>query len=462
MNKGWKLYLGDREFYYRVAAIAIPVSLQQLISIGVNMMDTIMLGNLGEIQLSASSLANQFINIFHCICMGLGMGASVLTSRYWGAKDIASLKKSATIMFRICIAISLVFTAATFAAPAGIMMMFSEEKTVIAAGIIYLLWSAPSYLLHGLSLTTTIVLRSMRKTGLPLLTSIGAFFVNIFFNWVFIFGKLGAPRMEIAGAALGTLIARVFEFAVICGYFFLVEKEIAYRIRDLFADCRDMIKEVIRVSLPVMISDSLLGFGNSAVSMVIGHLGASFTSANAITAVVVQLSTVFILGIANASGVITGNTLGEGKVKEAQAHGYTFWDMGLLIGVLGAGLIMLISEPVINFYNITDGTKKIARELMRAISFIVVFQAQNTTLTKGVLRGGGDTKFLMVVDIIFLWLVSIPLGAMAGLIWGFSPFWIYVCLKLDQVIKAVWCIFRLRSGKWIKKIKTLDELTSQV
>ena len=461
MNKDWKLYLGDKEFYYKVAAIAIPVSLQSLITIGVNMMDTIMLGNLGEIQLSASSLANQFINIFHCICMGLGMGASVLTARYWGAKDVTSFKKSTTIMFRLCILISLVFMIATLAMPGGIMMMFTEEKTVISAGVIYLLWSIPSYLLHGLSLTTTIVLRSMRKTSIPLMTSIGAFFVNVFFNWVLIFGKLGAPRMEIAGAALGTLIARVFEFVVICGYFFFIEKEIAYRIKDLFANCKDMIREVLRVSMPVMISDSLLGFGNSAVSMVIGHLGSSFTSANAITAVVVQLSTVFIMGIASASCVITGNTLGEGKVKEAQAHGYTFWFMGLFIGVLGAGIIMLISDTIINFYNITDSTKLIAGELMRAVCFTVIFQAQNTILTKGVLRGGGDTKFLMVVDIIFLWIVSIPLGAMAGLVWGFPPFWIYVCLKLDQIIKAVWCIFRLRSGKWIKKIRTLDELTSQ-
>lgn len=460
MSKDWKLYLGDKEFYYKVAAIAIPVSLQSLITIGVNMMDTIMLGNLGEIQLSASSLANQFINIFHCICMGLGMGASVLTSRYWGAEDVISLKKSTTIMYRLCIMISLIFMFSTFAVPGRIMMMFSEEETVIRAGTVYLLWSIPSYLLHGLSLTTTIVLRSMRKTGLPLMTSIGAFFVNIFFNWVFIFGKFGAPRMEIAGAALGTLIARIFEFGVICGYFFFLEKEIAYRIKDLFANCKDMMKEVLRVSMPVLISDSLLGFGNSAVSMVVGHLGSSFTSANAITAVVVQLSTVFIMGIANASGVITGNTLGEGKIKEAQAHGYTFWFMGLFIGVLAAGIIMLISDSVINFYNITDSTKEIAKELMRAVSFTVIFQAQNTTLTKGVLRGGGDTKFLMVVDIIFLWIVSIPLGAMAGLVWGFSPFWIYVCLKLDQIIKAVWCIFRLRSGKWIRKIKTLDELTS--
>lgn len=445
-------YLGDRAFYRQVAAIALPISAQSLITIGVNMMDTIMLGRLGEVALSASSLANQFINIFHICCMGMGMGASVLTSRFWGMQDKDSLRKSITIMLRLCFVIGLVFTAATIITPEGLMRIYTEEEPIIAAGAGYFRWSIPCYWLLGFSLTCTIVLRSVGQVGLPLISSIAAFFINIFFNYMFIFGKFGAPAMGVEGAALGTLISRIFEFTFICGYFLFIDKKIGYRIKHLFMKCRDLIGDYLRISIPVLISDALLAFGNSAVAMVMGRIGSSFVSANAITMVTQQLSTVFIQGISNASSIITGHTLGRGEVEKAQRQGFTFWGLGTVIGILAGGLIIAISEPVIGAYNINAETQAIARQLMLAVGVIVIFQSMNSILTKGVLRGGGDTKFLMLADVLFLWVASIPLGYLAGLVWHMPAFWIYTMLKIDQFIKAVWCIFRLASKKWIKRI----------
>lgn len=447
-----KAYLGDKEFYQNVVRIALPITAQSLITVGVNMMDTIMLGRLGETALSASSLANQFINIYHICCMGIGMGANVLTARFWGMKDMDSLRKAMTIMYRICIALGLIFTLLTIITPGGLMRIYTNEAPVIDAGIIYFKWSIPTYLLLGLSLTTTIVLRSVGLVKIPLYCSIGAFFVNIFFNWVFIFGKLGAPRMEVAGAALGTVIARVFEFSVICGYVFLKDQRIGYRIRHLFMKCGDMIKDYLRISIPVLVSDSLLAFGNSAVAMVMGRIGATFVAANAITTVTQQLTSVFTQGISNASSIITGQTLGEGKVEKARKNGYAFLFLAGVVGTLAACLIMVISEPMIQYYKVTEETQMIARELMASISLIVIFQSMSSILTKGVLRGGGDTKFLMLADILFLWVASIPLGAIAGLVLNLPAFWIYFFLKIDQIIKCIWCAFRLKGGKWIKKI----------
>lgn len=445
-------YLGDKAFYRTVAAIAIPISMQSLITIGVNMMDTIMLGTLGETALSASSLANQFINIFHICCMGMGMGASVLTSRFWGMQDKHSLRKAVTIMLRLCLVIGSLFTIATIITPEGLMRIYTNEEHIIQSGAGYFRWSIPCYLLLGFSLTCTIVLRSVGQVKLPLITSIIAFFVNIFFNYIFIFGKLGAPRMGVEGAALGTLISRVFEFSFICGYFLFLDQKIGYRVKHLFMKCGDMIGDYLKISIPVLVSDALLALGNSAVAMVMGHIGASFVSANAITTVTQQLSTVFIQGISNASSIITGHTLGEGDAEKAQRQGVTFLGLGVGIGILAGGLIMLISGPVISCYNINAETRGIAEQLMMAVGVIVIFQSANSILTKGVLRGGGDTKFLMLADILFLWVASIPLGALAGLYWHLPAFWIYVFLKIDQFIKAVWCVFRLGSKKWIKRI----------
>lgn len=442
----------DPGFYRRAAYIAIPVTFQNFITIGVNMMDTIMLGALGETALSASSLANQFINLFQICCMGIGMGATVLTARYWGKKDGRALRMAVTLALRFCACLALVFVLLSLLAPEMVLRLYTKEADVLQQGRVYLLWSLPTFFLGGLSVVATNILRSVNLVRVPLYASLAAFFLNVGANYIFIFGKLGMPAMGIAGAALGTVLARVLEFCVIFG-FLLRDHTLEYRPVHLALNCRSIRAEYIRISIPVLISDSLLGLGNNAVAMVMGHIGAAFVSANAITTVVQQLSTVFTQGIAFSAAVVTGQTLGQGRTEDAKRHGYTFFVCSALLGLVACLVILVLSDPIIGAYNITEGTRQIARELMQAIGFIVVFQSMNSVLTKGVLRGGGDTRFLMFADILFLWLLSVPLGYFAGLVWGLPPFWIYLFLKSDQVVKALWCVERLHSGKWIKKIR---------
>ncbi len=456
-----RTYLGDRDLYRRMFKIAIPISLQQLITVGINLMDTIMLSSMGDAQLSASALAGQFITLFQICCMGIGMGASVLTSRFWGMQDKSSLRKAVTIMLRFGLVFATAFTVVTAAAPEWIMHIYTSDPDLISNGVIYLNWMVPTYYCMGLALTCTLVLRSVGQVRVPLVCSIIAFFVNVFFNWVFIFGKLGAPRMEIAGAALGTLIARVFELCFICGYFFLRDDRIAYRFRHFRTKCRNLVGEYFRISIPVLINDALLALGNNAVAMVMGRIGAAFVAAHSVTTVVQQLSSVLTTGISNASGIITGHTMGQGDYAKAQRQGYTFLGMGFLIGCFAAVVIQIVRGPIINYYQVTPEAKAIAKELMDAISINVVFLAMNSILTKGVLRAGGDTKFLMAGDILFLWIASIPLGALAGLVFHWPAFWIYTMLKIDQIIKCVWCFFRLKSGKWLKKINRAGEEQSK-
>lgn len=456
-----KLYVKDKKFYKTVAGIAVPIALQGLITTGVNMMDTIMIGAVGETQLSAVSLANQFINIFHIFCMGIGMGASVLVARYYGMGDQTSLKKTVTIMLRLCLGMAALFCVATLLLPEQIMKIYTVEERIIQHGMEYLEWSVVTYFLLGLSLTCTIVLRNVGQVKIPLYTSIAAFFINVGANYIFIFGKLGAPRMEVAGAAVGTLIARIFEFSVICGYLLFKDKEIGFRIRDLFRPVGDLWREYIRISIPVLISDGILALGNNSVAMVIGRLGESFVAANAVTAVAQQLSSVMIQGFSQAGAIVTGYTLGEGDRQKAQDQGYAFLGLGVLFGLIAAGILLAISGPMIRAYNLSEQTQAIARQLMLSIALIIVFQATNSIMTKGVLRGGGDTKVLMVADNVFLWVASIPLGILAGLVFHLPAFWIYFFLKIDQVLKAVWCVIRLRSCKWIKKIRTAEELANQ-
>ena len=457
------LFVKDKAFYKKVASIALPIALQGLITSGVNAMDTVMVGSVGQTQLSAVSLANQFITIFHIFCMGIGMGASVLVARYFGMQDNVSLKKTVAIMIRLCLSMATVFCVLTALFPEQIMFIYTteEERGVIDFGIEYLKYSVASYFFLGLSLTCTIVLRNVGQVKIPLYTSIAAFFVNVGANYVFIFGKLGLPEMGVAGAAVGTLVARVFEFAVICGYLFFIDKKIAFRIKDVFMKVGALWKEYIRISIPVLVSDAILAHGNNSVAMIIGRLGEAFIAANAVTAVTQQLSSVMIQGFSQAGAIVTGYTLGEGDREKAHRQGWAFLGIGIIFGLVAAGIVMAISEPMIAVYNLDEQTRGIARELMLSIAIIIVFQATNSIMTKGVLRGGGDTKMLMLADNVFLWVASVPLGAIAGLVLGLPAFWIYFFLKIDQILKAIWCVYRLQGGKWIKKIRSDSELKAK-
>ncbi|MBR4954008.1 MAG: MATE family efflux transporter [Oscillospiraceae bacterium] len=444
-------------FYKKLIRIALPVALQNIIMIGVNLVDTIMLGALGETALSASSQANQFISLFMFMCMGIGMGTSVMTGRFWGAKDMVSLKKVVGIAYRVGLVLALIFTVINIAIPVPVMRLFSKEEPVIYAGADYLRWSTITYVLMVLSTVSSNVLRSVGVNHMSFIASLCSFGVNIGANYLFIFGKCGCPEMGVAGAALGTMIARVFEVGIICVYFFCIDKRLRFRIKDIFAPCADMLKEFLRISIPVVLSDSLLGLGSSMLAVIMGRIGSQFVAANAIANVVQRISTFFLIGIAHASCIMISQTLGEQKIDEAKKHGETFVFLGAAIGLVAAGVIMLIKAPVINAYNITEDTKQIAFELMNAISIIVFFRSANMILTKGVLRGGGDTKFLVYADTSMMWLIAIPLGALAGLYLNLRPFWVYICLFSDQIIKTVWCVFRLKSGKWIQKIRGVQE-----
>lgn len=444
-----KLLYKDKKFYKMILTLALPTVLQGFITIGVNMMDTIMLGNYGEIQLSASSLACEFINIFQILCMGLGGGAMVLTAQYWGAKDILSIKKITSIMFKLALSISLLFMIAVMFGARQIMQFYTPDEAVIEKGIIYFSYSLITFPLMAVSLTLSIILQSVRQVKLPLITSIVAFFVNIFGNWVFIFGNLGAPEMQIAGAALGTVIARVVEALIVGIYFFGLDKRIRFRLKDLLLSGKGYYKKYITYSVPVLISDGLLALGNSAVAVVMGHVGAAFVAANSIMSQMMRVTTVINQGISRSSGVMVGNALGGGHKEDAYRQSVTFVFLSAIAGLFAAVLIQLCAGPLIGLFDVSEDTISIAYELADAIAVMMIFQTMQSTLTKGVLRAGGDTKFLMIADCAFMWLVSIPLGYLVGIVLHLPAFWIYLALKADYVIKTIWCCFRLKSRKWI-------------
>ena len=262
--------------------------------------------------------------------------------------------------------------------------------------------------------------------------------------------------MEIAGAALGTLLARFSEFAVTFFYILVIDKKLKLRIKNIWkAPSAELYKSYFKLGAPVLVSDGLLGLGGNIVSVVLGHMGAAVVASNAICQVIDRLCTVVIAGVSNASSIVTGQTIGTGDKKRAMEQGETFYLLSIIFGALSALGIAVFGPMTIGVYSLTEETLVVVKQLMNAYVVIVFFQAIQSVMTKGVLRGGGDTKFLMKADILFMWVVSIPLGAVGALVFHWPAWLVMLCLRIDYIIKSIWCISRLLSGKWIHEANGL-------
>ena len=444
--------LTDRSLYLDTLKLGIPIAGQSLIAVGMNVADTVMLRKMGDAQISAASMAGQYVTLFLACVMGLGMGVTVLTNRYWSMGEREDLHRSVTVMLRWELLLAAIFGGAALLFPRLLMGVFTKDPETIAYGVVYLRWLLPCYVCIALSQGCTLVLRSAGKLLVPLISAGLALGVNVLGNFLLIGGNWGAPRLEIQGAAIATSAGWAVQLVTTCGYFFFVEKDIGYRLQELRENCSEIMPEYLRISLPVLVSDGLLGLGSSVISMAMGHMGPTFAAANSVTIVVIQLSTVLHFGTSGAAAIITGHTMGRGELKKAAARGYAFVVIALGVGLAAALGIALLRRPILEYYHVSGEAKALAWKLMKVIPVFVVVQSVNGVLPKGVLRAGGDTRFLMVADILFLWTVSIPLGLLGAFVWGWPPVVVYEVMKLDQLLKCGWCLQRLRSGKWQKNI----------
>ena len=444
----------EREFYRKALSLLIPVFFQSVINQGVNMMDTLMVGRLGEVAISASSLANQFYNIYFFLIMGFSAAGLVLSAQYWGAGEKKSSFAVMDFMVQLTSVSALLFAAVCLLLPKEIMALYTPEAAVIEEGARYLRVTAFVFLPHGIALLSANLVRSMGNARLGLIVSIISFAVNIAANYVFIFGKLGLPAMGVQGAAIGTLIARVVEFITCAVYLLVLDKGTGYSVKGLLKPPSHLLRsEFFRLGMPAIISDTAMALSLSIVGMILGHMGKEYVSAYSIVTVVDRMCTIAATGTASAAGVIVGQTVGAGKNELARRQGRSFLAMSVLIGLIGGILILIVGEWSIGLYNVNAETAAIANEMMIASAFVIVFQNVSSTLGKGVLRGGGDTRFLMLGDVIFQWIASIPLGILTGIVLRLSPWIVLVSVKVDNVIKTFWFAGRLETDKWFHRAR---------
>lgn len=442
----------DKRFYRLLFSIALPIAVQNLITFMVSMVDTLMVGALGEIQLSAVSIANNLFFVLTILMFGLAGGSNIMISQYWGKGNVKTIHKILAIMYRVCLLITGIFIFIALFLPKYFMGIFTTDKVVIDFGASYLRIVCIGYLFYSITNCTIMMLRSVKTVSISIIVYTASLVVNSILNWIFIFGNLGAPELGIRGAAIATVCARITEFSIVLVFMFIYERKIGLKIEHLLKLDKEILKDYVGLCTPVLCNELLWAIGASMISVIVGRMGTEVVAANSINGVAHQFVTVFIFGMSNATAVIIGNTIGEGKKEKAKEYAYSIGIFSVVMGCISGLMILLIKPFVVNFYNVSYSTKLIAMEIMTVTSGIIVFQSLASNFMMGVLRGGGDAKFVLINDLIFMWLVAIPGGFFVAFVLELPVALVFLVIKCDEILKSLTSVYRVISGKWINDV----------
>ncbi|MGN1167565.1 MAG: MATE family efflux transporter [Lachnospiraceae bacterium] len=446
LNINWKI------FYKSVFSLVLPMAIQNLINVGVTATDVFMLGRVGEKVLSGSSLAGQIQFIMMLVFFGITAGATVLTAQYWGKRDTKTIEKILGMGLSGGLMIAAVFTALALIIPERLMHIFTSDTIVISEGAKYLRIVGMSYMFMAVTQVYLNIMRSIERVVVATVIYFISLLVNICINAVLIFGLFGAPRLEIVGAAIGTLSARITETTLVLLYAHFKNKIVKIRLKNMLHIDRILLQDFIRYSMPVVLNELMWGLGTSCNTAIIGHLGSEAVAANSVAQVARQLAQVVVFGISNATSIWLGKTLGEGKLLHAKAYAKRFAILSLILGMIGGFAILIFGPVAANMLALSETSQKYLRFMFFVMSYFVVGQAFNTTMVCGVFRSGGDTKFGLYMDVLTMWGCSILIGAAAAFYFHASVPIVYAILMSDEIIKVPICFYRYRKYKWLKDV----------
>lgn len=453
-----QIFVRDSGFYRVVLSLAIPMTLQNVLQLLLNMMDTVMLGRLGsssEALISAANFANQPFFVYSLFLFGMVSGMSVLIAQYWGKGDTDAINSITGIALTAAVIVGSIVTIVCYAFTPQVMGLFTKSAEVISLGVKYLRIVLASYVIASMTSILCGVMRSTEQVGIALGSNAIGIITNIALNYCLIFGKFGFPRMEIEGAALATLIAKIVEFLVVLVYVVFFDKRVKLGFRRMFthnAKKKAMLSDFIRYSLPVIFNETMWGLGITFHSVIIGHIGDAAYAAYTVANIIEKIGLLSAIGFANATQIIIGKEIGAGRSENAYPYAKTMLALSALLGLIMSGVVLLVRVPAVGLFDIADSTKSAAVNIIGVMSVIIFIKSFNTTAIVGAIRGGGDTKTAMIFDFVPMWVFSIPLGAIAAHFLKFPVWWVYACLMSDELIKSTFCLLYIRSKKWIRNV----------
>ena len=445
--------LDRKQFLLYALKLAFPIMIQNLISTLVNSADTIMLGYVSQTAMAASSLANQYTFVLFCFYYGLGIGTSVLCAQYFGKGDKQTVERIIGLAARVAILISLLFFVFSFFAPEAIMKIFTDSPQTIKEGAAYLKVLSFSFVFMGFSQVFVSALRSVGKIVFPSALYVVSLLVNVLMNAAFIFGLFGLPRLGVVGVALGTVSARAVE-VILCFVYSTAGKDIKFRLKNLFRRSGVLFKDFLKISAPSVVNDLMWGMAATTCTAILGHIGDDMVAANAVAVMVVNMGAIVCRGFSNATTIIVSQTLGENRMENTKVYAKRMLWLTVIVSLLGCCVILAIRPFMVQFYRdkLTETAIYYLGIIMIMTTWRLVGEGINTCLICGCFRGGGDAKFGMVVDTVFMWGVSVPLMAIAAYVLKLPPIWVYFVMTLDEFEKMPVVFAHYFKFKWMKNI----------
>lgn len=445
-----------KELIKQMFKIGIPVALQNLISVLVNMLDTIMIGRVGEAQVGAINQVNSLYVFYNMFIWGICMGTVVITARYWGMGKTEPIRDMVGLSMRINMIAGVILSATTVLFPRQVMRLFAVDPEVIEYGVEYLSIMAWFYILPAVTVTFLSNLRALGDVKISVVIYTCSCLTNLVLNWVLIYGNLGAPALGVKGAAVATAISKSVECVLVLIYMYRLEKRIKFRMRYVFAKASQYIPSFIKYGLPVFFSEFAWGVGMTAQAANLGQYSKSFLAAYSLVMVILDLSTVAMCGFANASLIILGNMIGAGNDEEAKKWSKFFVIGGFAVGFVMMGIIFLIRPIAPYFIVCGEETKEYIRKMLLICAYVDFCYGVSWNLGSGVLRAGGDTKFMAKIDVGTIIVLKCICGTLLGTVLHINPLIVMTVVCSDELIKAVIYLCKYFKGDWLKHGMTVQ------
>jgi putative MATE family efflux protein len=443
----------DREYFTSLARIALPIAAQNLVMSSLNMVSVVMIGQLGETELAAVGLAGQIFFLVNLILFGIGSGAAMFTAQLWGRGDVPNIRRVLGLSLKLGLLGSGVFWALAIFWPEMALGFYTDDPAVAALGAGYLRIFGWSYPFFAVTFAYAFVLRSTGNVRAPMVVTVFALSLNTVLAYGLIFGHWGLPRLEVAGAAWAGLIARVAECLLILAMVYLrAETPAAASLSDILGFDWAFTVSVMKPVLPVIANEFLWSMGITTYSAIYARVGTDAIAAINIVGAIDQLAFVAFIGLGNATSILVGNLIGKGQPE--QAFRYAGRSLGLQIsaGLVVGGLVYLFSESIFGLYKVAPGVIESARAVLLVMASAVWLRAANMVLIVGILRAGGDTRFSLVLDGLVIWVVGVPLAALAAFVIGWPVQWVYLMALTEELTKFVFGFWRYVSRKWINDL----------
>ena len=447
------MFTKDRNFYRSFAVLCLTLMLEQAVILSVNLADNIMLGRYSESALSGVAAVNQIQFVLQQIVFGVSSGMIVLGSQYWGQKRTGEIRMLSSIAMRAALGVAIALFIAVSLFPEQTLRLFTRDAAIVAEGVAYLKIIRFTYLFFAASSILLGTMRVVESVQIALRVSLLSLVLNCSINYVLIYGRFGAPEMGVRGAAIGTLAARIVELFVFAWYVFVRDRRVSMQPSDFFSADREMARDFFRVASPVILTQTLWGLANALQTVILGHMSAVAIAAQSISSNVFLLLKVASVGASSAAAILIGKAIGEGKdLSVLKEYTRTLQALFVTIGLVLGAALMIIRVPLLRVYNISDETRALANAYMIIQSVVLVTMSYQMPTNGGIIRGGGDTRFVMILDLISIWGIVLPFSCLAAFVWRLSPIIVIILLNSDQVFKCVPAFIRVNSYKWIKRL----------